>query len=540
MSDTVNALVSGIKTREYLDEEPYGHAVEWIEWDSDFRNSALQHRDIIIGVNDKEYLKQNRESESAKAIGNYLESTYWEEQAAREGQVINLKIFREGKLLSVSGIIQEQKIYTNSDNRQTLYPNGPTRISNDGFASPWSIWYEKFQWHASRFLNDKRWERSIIDNRRMLIEHHEWKERIDYLLKKYPGRFADILLSDWEKVRGILEGIAYTDITDETLEYRKIGEQRALIVKEAAQKGYNTFIKSLAANIIPAFPAIDSIYGNVEEVAGKLIELPAITFDQFINDLGKSYAVIGSEKDGYYFIHLNSKEMDVFFKTLFHYKSQVTPDVTERFKFVAEILNEPAILSYHGRAVTGVMVKTVAGMAGDDNVFIKTDNPDKNGRVDFEGQEALSIFSGYKLDDAATPQQVIEAMIYYIKLGDMTAWKKLFCNWKIYSEWEGPPYMDMTFWNTEESYQHTWEQSRRQILNDIYDVRVLYAGPIKTIVQQNKETGVPKVEQLRIIIDHIGKIDGKYKSLSNIYVHRNWTLQRLDNGPWKITNLQAL
>ena len=540
MSSATNALRSGIKTREYLDGEPYGHAVEWIDWDSDFRNSALLHGDIIVGVNDKDYLKQNRESESTKAVGNYSESAYWAEQAGKNGQTINLKIFREGEFLSVSGIIQEQQFYTNAENRQTIGLNGPTRISNDGFANAWANWYEKFVWHASRYLNDKRWERSIIDNRRMLSEHHEWKERIDYLLKNYPGRFADMVLSDWEKVSDILEGVTYTDITNETLEYRKIGEQRASLIKEAALKGYSAFINKSTASIIPAFPAIDPVHGNIVETAGKLIELPAITFNQFINDLGKSYAVIGSDKDGYYFIHLNSKEMDIFFKTLFHYKSQVTPDVEERFRFIVEILNEPAIISYQGRAVTGVMVKTVAGMAGEDNVFIKIDSPDKNGRVVFEGEEALSIFSGYHLDDAATPRQVIEAMIYYIKLGDMQAWRKLFCTWRIYADWEGPPYMDMIFWNTDESYQHTWEQSRRQILNDIYDARVLYTGAVKTIVHENKETGAPKVEQVKIIIDHAGKIDGIYKSLSNIYVHRKWVLQRLDNGPWKITELQAL
>lgn len=540
MSAATNTLRSGIKTRENPDGEPYGHAVEWIEWDSDFRNSTLQHGDIIVGVNDKVYLKQNRESESPKAIGNYSESTYWAEQSGRDGQTINLKICREGTSLAISGTIQEQQFYTNAENRQTLGLNGPARLSNDGFANAWASWYEKFVWHASRYLDDKRWERSVIDNRRMLGEHHEWKERVDYLVKKYPGRFADMALSDWEKVSDILEGTTYSDITDDTLAYRKIGAQRAAIVKEAALKGYSTFINKSTANIIPAFPATDPVHGNIVETAGKIVELPAITFDQFINDLGKSYAVIGSDKDGYYFIHLNSAEMDIFFKTLFHYKSQVTPDVKERFRFIVEILNEPAIHSYQGRAVTGVMVKTIAGIAGEDNVFIKIDSPDKNGRVAFAGEEALNIFSGYHLDDTSSPQQVIEAMIHYVKLGDMQSWKKLFCHWKIYSDWDGPPYMDMLFWNTDESYQHTWEQSRRQILNDIYDARVLHTGAIKTIVHENKETGVPKVEQVKIIIDHVGKIDGIYKSLSNIYVHRKWTLQRLDNGPWKITELQAL
>ncbi|MGF2413892.1 hypothetical protein [Ferruginibacter sp.] len=540
MSDQTITIVTGIKTRENIDEEPYGYIVEWMEWDSDFRNSTLQHADIIVGVNGKMYLKENREIDNPKAIGNYLESAWWEELRSIDGQTIILQVIRDGQPLSVSGKLMQQQFYLNAENRATIGLNGPVRMSNDGFSSAWGGWYEKFVRHASLYLDDKRWERSAINNRNILLEYQEWKPRIDFLVKKYPGRFADAVLIDWEKVTEILNGVSYSDITEADLEYRKIGEQRALLIKEAAIKGRDNLINEVAAQMIPAFPAMDAVHGNVLQVVGKLITLPVITFNQFINDLGKSYAVIGSAKEGYYFIHLNSKEMDIFFKTLFHYQAQVTPDIAERYQFFAEILNEPTILTYEGRAVTGLMVKVIAGMAGDDNLFIKITQQDKNGRVVFEGEETLSIFSGYTLYTSASPKQVIEAMIYYIKMGDKTNWQKLFCNWQVFPRWDGPPFIDMTYYFTEESYQHAWEQSRRQILNDIYDARVLFYGPVKTIIEENKKTGVTKVEQVKIIVDHIGKIEGNYKSISNLYVHRKWLLQRLNGGPWKITELQAL
>ena len=491
-------------------------------------------------MNEKKYLKENREQEQSKAIGNYLESTYWTEQDIRDGQSIVLEVFRDGKSLNITGKIQQQQTYLNADNRLTIGVNGPTRLSNDGFASAWINWYEKFVAYTRHYIDDKRWERSTIDNRRLLAEYYEWRERIGYLLIHYPGRFANTVLADWEKVRQIFEGVTYTDITEEDLEYRKIGEQRALLVKEAAIKGHTAFIQKSLANMIPAFPAMDPVHGNILEVAGKITTVPTITYDQFINDLGKSYAVIGSAQDRYYFIHLNSKELDVFFKTLFHYQAQVTPDIKECYQFFAEILNEPTMLSYGGKAITGLMVKVLAGMAGESNVFIDIGKAGENGIAIFEGEEALKIFAAIPLDDAASPQQVIEAMIYYIKLGDMAAWRKLFCNWQIYSEWEGPPFMGLGYFFTHESYQHTWEQSRRQILNDIFDARVLYSGPVKTVVEENKRTGVPKVEQVKIIIDHVGKFEGVYRSVSNLYVHRKWVLQRLNGGPWKIKEQQAL
>ena len=61
MDTATEALSSGIKTRQHIDEDPFGYLVEWIEWDSDFRNSELQHADIILALNEKKYLKENRE-----------------------------------------------------------------------------------------------------------------------------------------------------------------------------------------------------------------------------------------------------------------------------------------------------------------------------------------------------------------------------------------------------------------------------------------------------------------------------------------------
>lgn len=338
----------------------------------------------------------------------------------------------------------------------------------------------------------------------------------------------------------ILDGNTYNDINEASLEYRKLGEQRAGLAKEAAIKAEQEFIQKHADRIIAAFPAVDPVHGDRKNVAGKLVVLPSIGFDQFINDLGKSFAVIGSEKDGYYFIHLNSQEMDIFFRTLFYFRSQVTPDVKDQYRFIAEIIDEPAILRYNSKAVTGLMLKLAAGMAGDDNVFIDTFKSIENGRVPFSGEELLTSFDHPPLEDSASPQQVIEAMVYYIKMGDMKAWKKLFATWQIFSEWGGRPYMDFMYWHREENYQQVWEQSRKQILHDIYDARVLEVSKVKQTVEANSELGIPRVEQVKVIIDHIGKINDRYKSVSNLNVHRKWVLQRLNDGPWKITQLQAL
>lgn len=530
---------TGIRTRLH-DTDPFGYVVEWMDWDSDFRSGELRCGDIIVGVNEFKYAKANKESDHPKAIGNYLEATFFAENNWDTRQPITLQVYRDGQLLQIKGLLRIPQTYLNAEQRPILGDTGPTRLSNDGFSSSWANWYEKFIRQVVLYLDDHRWERTAMDNRRLLSEHMEWKERLDFLCNKYPGRFSTSLRQDWEKVREILEGFSYTDITDASLEYRKIGAERVKVVKEKSNSARKHYLDSLGEQLIKPFPAIDAVHGDMTTVTGKKVALPPITFDNFFNDLGKTYAVIGNSSEGHYFIHLNSPEMDIFFRTLFHYKAQVSPDIPESFEFIAEILPIPTMLTYQGRAITGVMLKVMAGMAGEGHVFIDTTQPVQDGRTIFAGEEALIMFAASPQAETASPKETVEAMIQYIKLGDMKAWRSLFATWQIYYEWDGPPYMDFAYWMPEESYQSTWEKSRRLILNDIYDARVIFEYPVRIIANANPAIGLPKVEQVKLIVDHVGKIEDEYRSVSNLYVHRIWILQRLDDGPWKIKELQGL
>lgn len=540
MNEAAEIYSTGIKTRIESSKRPFGYSVEWMEWDSDFRNRGLQYGDIIIGVNEKMYTEENKNAENTKAIGGYLEATFFEESGWNLQQPVVLRIVRDEVTIEISGLLRKQRTYFDKDNRPLLGAKGPVRMSNDGFSSAWASWYERLTHHLTLFLDDKRWERSAIDNRRILAEHKEWKTRIDFLCAKYPGGFADTVLADWKLVEQILEGCHYNDITAETLEYRAIGAKRVAAVQELSKTAKEAFIRNISAESIVAFPAVNPVKDDIEKVAGKKIVLPVITFENFINDLGKTYAVIGNANDGYYFIHLNSPEMDVFFRTLFYYKAQVTPDVEERYGFIGEVLNEPVILMYHAKPVAGVMVKVIAGMAGNDNVFIDLTLPVTDKKVIFSGQEELVLFAAPPLNESASAEEVVKAMIYYIKVGDMDAWRKLFANWQIYTDWDGPPYIDMTYWMPEENYQNTWEKSRHLILNSVYDARIVYKTNMQTVVKENPAAGVPRVEQIKVLIDHIGFFDGQYRSFSSLVVHRKWVLQRLNDGPWKIRELQGL
>ena len=54
------------------------------------------------------------------------------------------------------------------------------------------------------------------------------------------------------------------------------------------------------------------------------------------------------------------------------------------------------------------------------------------------------------------------------------------------------------------------------------------------------ENGLPNVDQVVVWVDHYGLFDGEYRTFQNVNVRRRWVLQRLDEGPWKITSIQGL
>lgn len=533
------SISSGIKTRELLNNDIYGHRVEWISWDSDFRQRDLQIGDIITGVNNKQYTREHRDGEFFHAIGNYHEHIYWEKQNAKDNDEITLHINREQQVLQIKGQLREEKFYHNKDNRRTLGDNGPDRMKNDGFSGPWSGWYERFVKTNSQYLVDKWWERTSFNNRIALKDHLEEKARVDYFIENHPGTFANMLKADWERVHDVLKGRPY-EITPKDLEYRGIGEKRQQLVKDAAAKGKKQFLETISEVAMPAFPSIDPVNDDRTTVAGKIIQLPPITFRDFINDLGKSYAVIGSRYDGYYIIHLNSPEMDLFFDTMFRYQSQITPDIVEKYEFFGEILDDPAMITYKDRPITGLMVKVVAVTLGNEDMFVDLRNSDANGETMYSGEAELGKLDTVTPDANAGPKEIIAAMISSIKLSNRKQWQSLFGNWRVFHGFDGSPTIDMAYELPDNRYQRMWEHSRRLILDEVYDARVVKIFPVKILVEADEENGFPEIAQVKVIIDHIGKFNEEYISFSNLKVRRKWILQRIDKGPWKIIDPQHL
>jgi hypothetical protein len=411
-------------------------------------------------------------------------------------------------------------------------------MKSDGFSGGWSGWYETFVKDASYVL-DGGWKRSSFSNRKELAKHEEKKARVDFLCEHAPGPFAEAVLADWNRVREVLRGRLVT-LTEEDLEYRELGAKRVEVAKQEAARARKAFLDELAGETIPAFPALDPIDEDRSRVVGKVVELPWITFRNFIKDLGKSWVAVGSEREGFYFLEIKSPEMDRFFDAWFRYQGQVHPDIPERYRFVGRIRDDPWTLTYQRRPATGLVLDALAGFAGGDELFVDLRRVAEDGTSRFAGEEVLSRFDPVELAEDAAPAAVVEAMIAALKQGDFQTWRGLFADWELMSTWSGPPAVDLAYDLPDSSYQRFFEDSRRLLTGDVYDARVAEVDRVRERHPGDPAQGIPRVEEVTVWIDHVGLVEGEYRTFVDVRVHRRWTLRRLDRGPWKIASRQHL
>lgn len=516
MSDEIE---SGIKTEVMAD----GFRVEWIQWDSDFRRSGLDVGDFILGVNGKPLDRVKH----YKAVGQYAESQLWDEVGATTEQAITLNVRRDQKIFNVVGKLHAHYFYYDAAQKPALAPGGPTSLANDGFDAPWSSWLEKTIAKYSYALL-RMWVQRSFNTRTELTQHVESKARIDFLLQKYPGAFADAMLSDWTRVMECLRG-KKIELTEADLEYRALGERRKAIAKQEATKVWEALRKDVTGAAFPV-PAV----AERLKVVGKIVELPPVTFRDMVNDLGKAFMAIGSPSDGYYFLALESPTLFRFYKAMYRYKGQINPTLPEKYRYLARVNDDLQMITVKGRAHTGLSLELLAVMVGDDEccIDLRFDPPT------FAGEDKLSSFAPIGIDAAAPPERTIEAMIQAIKLGDQKTWQSLFADWRVVTGPGGRETIDAASAPRVAALTGEWERSRKNIMGEVLDVRVERVEPSKQVLA--RADGLPEVAQVRIWVDHFGCFDGEVRAFKNLNINREWILQRLDDGPWKIVSVQQL
>ena len=163
----------------------------------------------------------------------------------------------------------------------------------------------------------------------------------------------------------------------------------------------------------------------------------------------------------------------------------------------------------------------------------------RDDKMTFAGEDKIDQFSSIELDDDASAQEVMEALIDTIKLADEKRWRSLFATWRAFTYWNNHIAFDPHY-VPRGAFPGAWEKSRKLISDRLYDVRVDKTSSVRKIIEKNDEAGWPDVEEIDVFLDHFELVDEKYVSFLDVNVRRKWTLQRLNQGPWRITTVQFI
>jgi hypothetical protein len=268
------------------------------------------------------------------------------------------------------------------------------------------------------------------------------------------------------------------------------------------------------------------------KVAGKLVALPRLQNRDWFNEGGKAW-LCAEETAGLYFIDGESPQMMKIFEAAWRYRKSVSPALAESYSVIGRIGPNPKMLVRRDRPLTGFLVEAVAVTVGDEAMFVDLSNA--NGEAaPFAGESAVAEVGDVKLDDDASPAEVMAAFFHALKVGAESIWTGLFATWETVRWRDGKIYY--TAWKppAPARLSSEWIRARRLILDEIYDVRVSEVGEAEILLNGDEFDGAPKVERGQVVVDHIGLFDGEYRAFNNVSTTRVWSLQRRDGGPWRI------
>ncbi len=529
----LDSIRCGLITTEELEAKPYGFRVNWIHWDSGFRGTDLRISDRVIAVDGVRYDVSNRAQQHTKAVGCYAEDQYWDSIGAKDGRMTTLIVDRDGDTLEIVGTVRAERIYTADDGRKTLGNGGPPILSNDGFDDPWSMWLEKFVGRTSRVL-DGGWRLSAFNSRNELAEFMDDKDRIEMLVKKYPGAFTTETKADWETVVGSLKGTKY-DVTAADLGYRSASAHRVDDVIAAAKTAQEDFLARNPAVSLDSLPPTDAIRGDRKAIAGKIVVLPPIT--DIISEAGHGWYCVGGNGETLVPMDMESKQMSAILNAVYRYQQIVAPNVEETHEMIVRLTETPKMVATPRAVYTGILAEVIADTVGG-KVFVDASGPKADLR--FAAEEKMLKLPSVVVRDDLGPAEVMNSFIAALKLNSMDLWSGFFATWSCIPIDDGRYAYSPDDAPSPETLSIEWVHARKIIVGIVYDVRVAHTGKTRVLLNGTETPGGPKVEAVTIEMDPIGVFDGEYRAFKNVEVHRVWQLQRVNGGPWRITSVQGI
>lgn len=541
--ELLGTIQSGLRTTLRLDANPPGLRVDWIDWDSGFRNSGLLVGDDIIAIGGASLGADAATARTIPLVGQVGESMFWSAQKSKDGDPLILTVRRRKipgvgwEEIAITGTLRAERVYLRDNNDRILGIGGPKRLGRDDFPNSWINWYDALVFDWERQLDRGAWSR-MADSRQLLASHMSGEMRVRYLVDHYPGPFATAVLADWELVRAGLTGRRY-DIAPQQYAYRDDDDRLVAAVTVAAQKSWYAF-QTANADAIVAVPAkLDLAAGDAKKYAGTLVRLPPASPDDWISNSGVTM-VSWFENGGWVFSQLEAPALKLLWQAQLRYRRNISPEIADVFETVGRILLAPRMVVPTGQnAVIGLEIEPVAALMGQGDALMFVDmSAAKDEVASFAGEDGARVLPSAMPPDDASPQQVLEALFNALHARDIETWFALFADWQFFRD-------DNEVWyNPYDTYPENnrdsdWARSRQVALEHSHALRVAWVDDPRTFPAE-PAVGLPIIEQVHAEIDHIGRFDDAFHAFNMGMVHRTWTLARRNGGPWRIATFQGI
>lgn len=520
----------GIATRDYWRQGVEGQQVEWIAWDSPVLHS-LEIGDVVIAI------RTGAQEVTGRAIPRFSypyvnEHEIWSALESPGGESLMMTVVRQGESLSVRIQPSTRSPFQNDSGKRSLFPGGPYYLANDGFRESWSGWYENIIKEWSHILTDG-WRAHNFNSRRLLTAHQDERRRIDLLLEKYPGDFADHMALMWQRVDENLRCTAWPSVD---LEYREFEKVRIGAFQAAARAAHQQFREQLGDELHAAFPAPNPYDEDATDNAGKLVCVERVSPRDMRGNGAQAWYIMGGRYDGWYFLSANSVEVRRLGDCILKYQNEVSPQLAERYTFFLRVLDQPMMRPLERRnVVRGFQTQLVAALIGD-AMFVRdldTDTPIMAG-ADLLAANAIALPS-----PGASPEDIVKARVEAVKWSRRDIWSAMLADWTLSTDWGGHPVFLPYAAGTNDRQAH-WEQSRKRLFGDVLDVRVTGRSPVYTVAEADETTGMPQIEETEVRVEHIGEFDDSLHTFKDNWLTRYWRLQRIDGGDWRIVYPGAL
>jgi hypothetical protein len=288
---------------------------------------------------------------------------------------------------------------------------------------------------------------------------------------------------------------------------------------------------------------------------GKIVELPEIGDRDILFETKRSWFQIGRSQ-GVYLIARQSDAVKPLFAATDRYIEKVNPSFGRRkIAFVGTVEPLPALVSDAVRSVTlvGLRVTPLAALvASDDDPAQRLCvdmRPERKGEEAFAGEAQLLAVGRPRLTPEMAPEEVLRAHFESLKVADFETFRACYATWMV-REWferdSSHLWVDST-WTiaNERDAASLFDRSRKRLLDDVYGLEVAAVSPARVVYDASRQpaggAAEPRlVEEVRILVNHIGRSGEEFRTFAGGDLHRRWTLQRLDDGPWRLVDAQPI